>query len=121
MDVRRRSKRFYVGGFRSSITHEELIQYVESKGLIVTWVHIWPSKRSDRAVIRLNVEVSENCLKITEPGFWPRGVKCRPWLTNNTYKNTYLTQSRSQRYRDSDNGYPEMISTLIIATQSSIT
>ena len=56
MDVRRRSKRFYVGGFRSSITHEELIQYVESKGLIVTWVHIWPSKRSDRAVIRLNVD-----------------------------------------------------------------
>ena len=105
VDVRRRSKRFYVGGFRSSITHEELIQYVESKGLVVTWVHIWPSKRSDRAVIRLNVEVSGNCLKITEPGFWPRGVKCRPWLTNNTYKNTYLTQSRSQRYRDSDNFY----------------
>ena len=72
-------------------------------------------------VFLLAGEVSENCLKITEPGFWPRGVKCRPWLTNNTYKNTYLTQSRSQRYRDSDNGYPEMISTLIIATQSSIT
>ena len=82
----------------------------------MTWAHIWPSKRLNRAVIRLNVEVSENCFRITEPGLWPRGVKCRPWLTNNTYKNTFLNPSRSKSYRGSDNDYHNDSTIIIIDT-----
>lgn len=116
--VRKRTKRFYVGGFKSSITQDKLIRFVESKGLVVTWVKIWNSKRNGRVTIRLNVEASENYFKITEPGFWPRGVKCRPWLSNNKYNNS-LRSSRSSRayvthdsdlsqhahYDDNDNYY----------------
>lgn len=57
--VRKRTKRFYVGGFKPSITQAKLIRYVENKGLSVTWVNIWISKRNGRVVIRLNA-LSEN-------------------------------------------------------------
>lgn len=104
--VRKRTKRFYVGGFKSSITQDELIKYVESKGLTVTWVKIWASKRHGRVAIRLNVEATEDYLRVTEPGFWPRGIKCRPWLTNNTFKNKYLnTKGHTKRYSDAEENY----------------
>ena len=103
--VRKRTKRFYVGGFKSSITQEELIEFVESKGLLVTWVNIWNSKRYGRVVIRLNIEATENYLKITEPGFWPRGIKCRPWLSSNTYKHKVVNNGRSMRYEGFNEDY----------------
>ena len=104
--VRKRTKRFYAGGFKSSITQDELIKYVEIKGLTVTWVNIWASKRHGRVVIRLNVEATGDYLRVTEPGFWPRGIKCRPWLTNNTFKNKYLnTRGHTKRYSDAEENY----------------
>ena len=87
--VRKRTKHFFVGGFKSSITEDKLIKYVERRGLTVTWVNIWTAK-SGRLIIRLNIEVCKDYRRISEPGFWPKGVSCRPWVTKNTYN------SRSQ-------------------------
>ena len=84
--VRKRTKRYYIGGLKSSITRNKLIAYVESKGLTVTWLNIGTSRRSGRAIIRLNVEMTEGCHSIAEPGFWPKGIKCRPWVTKSKYK-----------------------------------
>lgn len=79
--VRKRTKRYYVGGFKRSITEDKLTQYVQFRGLTVTWVNLWISRKTGRVIIRLNIEASENCDRIAEPGFWPRGVTCRPWMS----------------------------------------
>ena len=98
--VRKRTKRYYVGGFKNSTTEEKLIQFIESKGLKVTWIHIWPSKRRGRVVIRLNIEACGGCDRIAERGFWPRGVKCQPWMSRNMY---LKSKTKTRGYNDADN------------------
>ena len=68
--VRKQTKRFFVGGFKSSITDDKLIKYVERRGLTVTWVNIWTDKFGG-LIIRLNIEVCKDYRRISEPGFWP--------------------------------------------------
>ena len=104
--VRKRTKRYYIGGFKSSITRDKLIAYVESKGLTVTWLNIWTSRRSGRAIIRLNVEMTEGFHAIAEPGFWPKGIKCRPWVTKSKY-NASRNTSRNHAQYSPDNDYDE--------------
>ena len=96
--VRKRTKRYYIGGFKSSISRDKLIAYVESKGLTVTWLNIWVSKRSGRAIIRLNVEMTEGFHMIAEPGFWPKGIKCRPWVTKTKYNASHKTARKQGQY-----------------------
>ena len=102
--VRKRTKRFYVGGFKSSITQEKLITYVESKGLTVTWVKIWISNKSGRVIIRLNVEASGGYYRISEPGFWPKGAMCRPWVSKNVYTNSRKSRGGEGHYNSNYNG-----------------
>ena len=47
-DIRKRTKRFYIGCFKKTITQEKLIRYVGHRGLTVTWVNIWVSNKSGR-------------------------------------------------------------------------
>ena len=96
--VRKRTKRYYIGGFKSSISRDKLIAYVESKGLTVTWLNIWVSKRSGRAIIRLNVEMTEGFHMIAEPGFWPKGITCRPWVTKTKYNASHKMARKQGQY-----------------------
>ena len=79
--IRKRPKRYYLGGFMSGITENAIEQYVGKRhGSTVTWVSIWLSRRDrDSVVIRLNVEDNEYTHLVENSRFWPRGVICRPW------------------------------------------
>ena len=92
--IRKRPKRYYLGGFTSGITESAIEQYVRKRhGPTVTWVSIWRSRRDrDSVVIRLNVEDNEYTNLIESSRFWPRGVICRPWYDR--------TDDRSRNRRD---------------------
>ena len=90
MHIRRRSNRFYIGGFKPSISSAKLQHYVTRKGVPVTWISIRIYEKQNKAVIRLNVD-AEQADKVLEA----RGITCRPWLTKNQYKNK---NSNTDRY-----------------------
>ena len=78
--ARRKTKRFYVGGFCPTITEKKLTNYVQRRGVSVTWISIRRYERQNRAVIRLNVD-GENSNLLFDEGFWPRDLTCRQWYT----------------------------------------
>jgi hypothetical protein len=94
--IRRRTKRFYLGGFRSSITESKLANYITKRGPKVTKISIFRKRKFPSSVtIRVNVEDDENVSGMTDdPYFWPKGVICRPWLSQGAY------QSRMRARRD---------------------
>ena len=81
MHIRRRSRRFYIGGFKPSISGPKLTRYVTKKGVPVTWISIRRYEKQNKAVIMLNVVSDDLSYKLLEHGFWPRGITCKPWLT----------------------------------------
>ena len=99
--VRRRTKRFYVGGFLPNITESVITEYVRGKGPKVTKVSIFRNKRNNNTIARVNVE-ADDCadLLVSDPLFSPKGIRCRTWLPYNAYRNRsdhYTDQSTDQR------------------------
>ncbi|MEW8548007.1 MAG: hypothetical protein AB2693_31265 [Candidatus Thiodiazotropha sp.] len=82
--VRRRPARYYVGGFKSSITEQKLVNYVLRRGITVSRINILRYEDQDRAVIQLSVD-AEHGPRLLERGFWPPGVFSRPWYSRNEY------------------------------------
>lgn len=84
--IKKKPRRFYLGGFKPEVTPTLIENYVNRHGPTVTWVRIWRSKRNPNSVvIRLNVEDNEYAQCVSDPNFWPRGVICRPWVNRNGY------------------------------------
>ena len=100
--VRRRTKRYYVGGFLPTITESKIESYVTRRGLTVSKVAVFRNKQRKTTVIRLNMVNDSVSRWVLEPGFWPKGVTCRPWLSFSAYRrnnqNTTNTQHSSAIY-----------------------
>jgi hypothetical protein len=75
--TRRKTKKYFVGGYASSVSLEEIASFVNNKGLSVTNIRTFPVRRSPNNVIfRLNVEGNEKADRVLNDGFWPRGIVC---------------------------------------------
>jgi hypothetical protein len=103
---RKRTKRFYVGGFLPSISESEIGTYVNDRGPNVSKVTIFRNSRYNTATIRVNVLDDEECYLLEEHGFWPRGIICRPWVTRNQLRQGRQSNRKNNRtdYND-DNDY----------------
>lgn len=101
--IRRRTKRFYVGGFFPSITEGKIVNYAKRNGVHVTWVNIRRYERQNRAVVRVNVD-SKNGFRLLERGFWPTGVTCRPWYSKGQFENRYLNPVNGKQDRNTGRG-----------------
>jgi hypothetical protein len=92
--IRRRTERYYVGGFKPSISEDKIARYVRSKGLTVTKVSIFRNDKRKTTVVRVNVEDDGTADNLTEDStFWPRGIICRPWLSRNARQNLHDTDT----------------------------
>lgn len=90
--VRKRTKSYYIGGFKNSITVNLIHQFISHKGLRAGTIKIFPCKRnSNDVIIRANIFADDNVHRIVEHGFWPRGVICKPWLSRNALNNKRRT------------------------------
>lgn len=102
--VRRRSKRFYVGGYDETVTTDYVSRFVSKKGPKVTLVRIFPSRKDNKVTIRLNVEADSNADLVLQRGFWPRGVICRPWMSRAVLRRRRDSARNSVR-EERDDGY----------------
>ena len=82
--VRKRTRRFFVGGFKPGITEGNITSYVGCRGPKVTKVSRF-RYRDKPVIIRLNVKDDENVRFLDDPYFWPNGVVCRPWVSQAKY------------------------------------
>lgn len=88
--VRRRTRRFYLGGFRPNITEAKIAGYISRRGLKPTKISIFRNrgKFGKGVVIRANIQEDDNADSMTDdPYFWPEGVICRPWMSYGAYRN----------------------------------
>ena len=85
--VRRRVHSFYIGGFKRSITEVKLSVFVSNRGPTITKLLVIRNKRFDSAFVKMNVEDNEQATWLENPFFWPRGIVCRPWITQTRESN----------------------------------
>ena len=73
-------KRFFLSGIADTVTTETIVNYLRMKNINPTHLRLFPSRRKGTLSAKLNVLASES-LVLTEDGFWPKFVSCKPWLT----------------------------------------
>ena len=85
--VNKRTKSYYIGGFKPNVTEIIVSKYIERRGPKVTKVLISRNRRYGNVIVRVIVEDNEYADNITDdPSFWPRGINCRPWIPYNANK-----------------------------------
>ena len=107
--IRRRSHRFYVGGFKASVTEKKIMNYMARRGVSVTWISIRRYEHQNRAVIRLNVDAREGS-QLLDEGFWPDGITYRRWYSKAQYQNKvqkfHIRESKTTLNSYDRNGAP---------------
>jgi len=108
--VRKRTKRYFVSGFKPSITEAKISQYVTQRGLKVTKVAVNRKTRNYavNVIVQVNVEDDGNAdAMVNDSYFWPRGVTCKPWLSTYELRQRWSNRQNryQQNYRDQNYGY----------------
>ena len=94
--IRRRTKHYFVGGFKSSLTEKSMLFYIKRTNpkIKVTHIQIFRNYKYDTASVKLNVEDNEFAVVLDDPYFWPRGLRCKTWVSRNKYKGDRHSQYR---------------------------
>lgn len=77
---RRKNAQFYLTGIDRETTRDGIINYVRDRNIRVTYLSLFqPKYNPDCLSAKIHIP-EENRETITMRSFWPRGVKCRPWI-----------------------------------------
>lgn len=77
---RRKNAQFYLTGIDRETTRDGIINYVRDRDIRVTYLSLFqPKYNPDCLSAKIHIP-EENRETINMRSFWPRGVKCRPWI-----------------------------------------
>jgi len=79
-----RTNRFYVGDISNEVTVEEIKEYLDNRDIKYSIVRLMRSRRKNSIAARVNI-FPEYCASVQHRFFWPRGVVCRPWMSNRLF------------------------------------
>ncbi|KAK3104967.1 hypothetical protein FSP39_014230 [Pinctada imbricata] len=100
---RKRSARFFLSGIDNRSTKSGILSYIESKGVRVTHMILF-NARTERSPLTAKINVPLQHASLIEPGrFWPKGVRCRRWLSNREWEEKCAQSDNYEaRYRRED-------------------
>ena len=101
--TRRRSKRYFIGGYTHSLSIPDLTSYVNSCGPTVTNVRVFPLRQTrNKIIVHVHVEANDCADTILQPDLWPRGVVCKRWLLRDALARQHNVNQRERYHRTSD-------------------
>ena len=91
--TRNRTARYYLSGIDPKSSRSGIISYLNKKNVHVTYLKLFNTGNTKRR-ISANINVSKNCESIVElDGFWPEGVFCRKWFSNNEWYQRFSNEA----------------------------
>lgn len=82
---RDRIRRFFLSGISDNSTETQILAYLEKRGVQPTLLKLFPSKRKGTLSAKLNIQ-SKDCNLIKAAEFWPKYVRCRPWISSSKFE-----------------------------------
>lgn len=84
--TRRRNARFYISGISPRSTQLGMINFLKDRGISVSLCVLFKPKREGaRRNAKINVSLKD-AFTIESENFWPKGISCRPWLSNKQWQ-----------------------------------
>jgi hypothetical protein len=95
----KRNARYYISGIGHRSTRLGLLYFLQQKGISVShFVLFKPKYPGSRMNAKINVAPADAEI-VESPGFWPRGISCRPWLSEREWDNK-ISRKETRKERD---------------------
>ena len=103
--LRRRVRRYFLSGIDPGSTEADLRDFLNENDVTHTEVRFFKSRRSESILAKVTIW-EDNAATVESEGFWPYGVKCRPWMTRPELRNYYKYQNEQTDHVNED-GYEQ--------------
>ena len=96
----KRNARYYLSGMGHRSTQLGMVNFLNRKGITVShFVFFKPKYPGSRRNAKINVAPSDAQI-VEAPGFWPRGISCRPWLSEREWDKKLSRSDREAENHD---------------------
>lgn len=80
--IKHKTARYYIAGIHPNTTRTSIIEFLEERGVHCTYLKLFKKKEGQRTLsAKLNIN-KEHVPCVEKRRFWPSGVFCREWLSN---------------------------------------
>ncbi|CAH1782377.1 unnamed protein product [Owenia fusiformis] len=80
----RRTRSFHISRIDPNVSEQKVKQYLADKNITVTMFRFLNTTNTRSKTAKVNVD-AHDAKHLSESTFWPEGIRCRQWLSNNRY------------------------------------